>query len=261
MIDLHNHILPALDDGAVDIDESLEIARQFVSEGVSTVAATPHLNLSSTAPVHYGAVAHALEGVRDALGRENIPLEVVQGQEVYLVPDVLPALEAGEVYTLGGSRSVLIELPFDIRPIYLDDLVFGIQLAGFTLILAHPERYRFVQRDLSSVEPLVDRGVLLQATAPGLMGEYGATVQRTAEGLLQGGLYALAASDRHHPGPLRSLSLMHDRIAALTSADMANLLLRENPRRVLTGVPVIEPERTKIPRKGNILDRLRSRMS
>lgn len=259
MIDLHNHILPALDDGAVDIAESLAIGRQFVSEGVSTIAATPHLNLSARAPVAREAVERALDEVREAFDCEGIGLNIAPGEEVYLVPDVLPALEAGQVCTLGGSRSVLVELPFDVRPVYLDDLVFQMQLAGYTVILAHPERYRFVQQDLQSIEPLADRGVMLQATAPALLGEYGPTVKRTAERLLQRGLYALAASDRHHPGPLRSLTTMHDRIAALTNVDGADLLLVENPRRVLAGQSLIPPDRTETPPKKGFFDRFRSR--
>lgn len=261
MIDLHNHILPALDDGAADIAESLAIARQFVAEGVSAIAATPHLNLSARAPVGREAVERALATVRDAIGREGIELEVAQGEEVYLVPEVLTALEAGQACTLGGSRSVLVELPFEVKPAYLDDLIFQIQLAGYTLILAHPERYRFVQRDVSAVEPLVDRGVVLQATAPALLGEYGPGVKRTAERLLQRGFYALGASDRHHPGPLRSLVQMHDRITALTNADLADLLLRENPRRVLAGQTVVPPDTTETPVKKGFFERFRSQMS
>ncbi len=258
MIDLHNHILPDLDDGAADIGESLDIARQFVAEGVSAIAATPHLNLSARAPVTRDAVERALTEVRHALGREGISLDVAQGEEVYLVPEVLPALKAGQACTLGESRGVLVELPFEVRPVYLDDLVFQMQLAGYTVILAHPERYRFVQRDLSAVEPLVTRGVILQATAPALHGEYGPTVKRTAENLLQHGLYALAASDRHHPGPHRSLAQMHDRIAALTNASLADLLLRENPQRVLAGHAVVPPEWTPTTRKKGFFGRFRS---
>jgi protein-tyrosine phosphatase len=150
-------------------------------------------------------------------------------------------------------------LPFDVRPVYLDDLVFQMQLAGYTVILAHPERYRFVQQDLPSVGPLVDRGVMLQATAPALLGEYGPTVKRTAERLLQRGFYALAASDRHHPGPLRSLATMHSRVAALMNVDLADLLLCENPRRVLDGQSVIPPDRMDIPARKGFFDRFRSR--
>lgn len=258
MIDLHNHILPALDDGAVDIVESLAIARQFEAEGVSTIAATPHLNLSARAPLRRDAVERALIEVRDAIRREGLALDVVRGEEVYFVPEVLPALEAGQVCTLGESRSILVELPFDIKPVYLDDLIFQLQLAEYTLILAHPERYRFVQRNAADIGPLVDRGVILQATAPALLGEYGSTVKRTAERLLQQGLYALAASDRHHPGPLRSLAHMHNRITDLTDEDTADLLLRDNPRRVLAGRLTVPPERTESPAKRGFFERFRS---
>jgi protein-tyrosine phosphatase len=260
VIDLHNHILPALDDGAADIAESMEIARQFVAEGVSAIAATPHLNPTAQMPVDRRMVEQRLALVCGALDREGIPLEVVRGNEVYLVPEVMPLLKRGRVCSLGESSAILVELPFEVRPLYLDDLVFQIQLAGHNLILAHPERYRFVQRDPLSLRPLVDRDVALQVTAPALLGEYGGTARQTAETLLQEGLVALGASDRHHPGPERSLKLMYDRIATLTDEGLADLILRENPRRVLAGEAVLLPGRTWTPpRKRGIFDRFRSR--
>lgn len=262
VIDLHNHILPGLDDGAADIAESLEIARQFVSEGVTAVAATPHLNPVAEARVERRMVERALQQVQEAVAREGIALEITGGHEVYLVPEVLPLLEEEQVVPLGGTKTLLVELPFEVRPLYLDDLVFQIQLMGYSLILAHPERYRYVQREPTSLAPLVERGVTLQVTAPALLGEYGATVRQTAETLLQAGLVALAGSDRHHPGQLRSLALARERITALTDESLADLTLTENPRRILQGQAAIPPEESWTPRrKRSFFDRFRSRSS
>lgn len=259
MIDLHNHILPGLDDGAADLEESLEIARQFVSEGVRTVAATPHRDPSRESGADRETVLTVLAAVQRAIREANIDLEVLQGQEFYFSPEALPLLERGDVCTLGPSRALLIELPFDTRPLYLDDLLFRAQLAGFQLILGHPERYRYVQRDVGYVQPLVERGVALQVTAPALLGEYGTGVRETAETLLQRGFCALAASDRHHPGATRSLSLAHDRITHLTDTATADLLLAENPRRVLDGEPVVRPSPAE-PTKRGLFARLRRRL-
>ncbi|MBV9282183.1 MAG: phosphotransferase, partial [Chloroflexi bacterium] len=194
------------------------------------------------------------------LDRAGIELEVVPGNELYLTPDAPSLLAEGHVASLGDGRSVLVELSLvaDRPPLFLDDVLFRLQVDGYFPVLAHPERYPFVQRDVSIVERWVEQGVTLQVTAPSLLGEYGTVIRRTAEAALRRNAYALAASDRHHPGAGRSLAKLHGRIADLTDASVANLLLADNPRRVLTGQPTIPPQH-RPPDPAGLLGRLFNR--
>jgi protein-tyrosine phosphatase len=178
----------------------------------------------------------------DALRNAGVELAVEPGCELYLTPDAVSWLESGRAAPLGRSRSVLVECSFQDRPLYLEDTLFQLQIAGYRPIVAHPERYAFVQRDPSVLDDLVRRDVTLQLTAPSLLGEYGGRTRRVAERLLLRGMYALGASDRHHPGPARSLDALHDRIAHLTEPDMADLLLSANPAAVLAGSLVRQPD-------------------
>jgi protein-tyrosine phosphatase len=243
-IDLHNHILPGVDDGATTLDESVEIARQFVAEGVTTVAATPHLDPERRNGPDVPTVLRGVARVREALEGAGIPLEVVPGNELYLVPEAPEIVQRGTVCKLGESSYLLVELSLasNSRPLFLDDTVFRLQLGGCSVILAHPERYAFVQRDVAALDELRDRGVALQLTAPALLGEYGGPIRRTAEKLLRRGAYMLASSDRHHPGPNRSLAALHDRITGMINEETADLLLSENPARVLSDRPLLEVE-------------------
>jgi protein-tyrosine phosphatase len=243
VIDLHNHILHGLDDGAADLSESVRIAQQFVSEGVTTVAATPHLNPERGTGPTVHEVRQKVEELREVLATSTVDLTIVTGNELYLVPQAVDLLEAGSVCALGDSHYVLVEVSLLARerPLFLEDTVFRLQLAGYAVILAHPERHPFVLRDLHSLDGLLERGVNLQVTAPTLLGQYGAQVRRAAEALLRAGSYVLAASDRHHPGPDRSLSVLHRRIAELTDTGTADLLLRENPARVLADKGLEKP--------------------
>jgi protein-tyrosine phosphatase len=245
MIDLHNHILPGVDDGAADLAESLEIARQFVSEGVTQAAATPHYNPEGGTGPDRIDLCRKVEALQAALVHEAIPLTILPGHELYLTPDSPSLLGSGLVAPLGTSNAVLVEVSFDQRPLYLQDTFFHLQLAGYRPVLAHPERYAFVQRDTACVDELVEKGVILQLTAPSLLGEYGPRVRHTAEQLLRRGAFALAASDRHHPGPLRSLSELHDRLAQVADIGLADLLLQENPARLLAGRELIRAEPPK----------------
>jgi protein-tyrosine phosphatase len=238
LVDLHNHILPGLDDGAANLEESLDIARQFVSEGVTRVAATPHYNADDPPErrrADADAVRARLAELQPALDAADIPLSVMCGNEIYLTPESPDLLAAGRVCSLGDGKTALVELSLlaGERPLYLDDLIFRLQLGGYQIVLAHPERYGFVERDVSALDTLASGGLLLQLTAPALLGDYGGGIRRTAEHLLRRGSYSLAASDRHHPGNNRSLAALHERITQLSDADTADLLLCENPARVL----------------------------
>jgi len=245
MIDLHNHILAGIDDGATDIDESLDIARQFVSEGVTAIAVTPHLDPENRrgAPGH--DVIGRVEELRRALAVAEIVLEVSTGHELYLTPDAEALLKSGTALPLGSGTTVLVEVSLNAGkdPLYLEDTLFQLQMAGYRPMLAHPERYPFVGRSSTLLEDLVARGIVLQLTAPSLLGHYGAPIRRVATRLLRAGMYAAGGSDRHHPGPERSLVDMHRRISELTDEQTADLLLRDNPARLLADEDVVLPER------------------
>ncbi len=237
MIDLHNHIVYGVDDGAANIDESLDIARQFAAEGVTTVVATPHFDGEKPCKLALRMLRERVDELREAIAANNIGIDLFCGNEVYLTPSLPTLLEQGAVACLGTTRAILIEVSLmsEKMPLFLEDTVFRLQLAGYQIVLGHPERYGFVQRDPSSLDALVERGVALQLTAPALLGEYGSAIRRTAEKLLRRGLYQMAASDRHHPGANRSLVATHERIGELAGGDQADLLLKENPARLLAG--------------------------
>ncbi|MGI8825793.1 MAG: tyrosine-protein phosphatase [Chloroflexota bacterium] len=260
MIDLHNHILPGLDDGAADLEESVDIARRFVEEGVATVAATPHFN--PFRPDQNGQpVRERVEEVQAALRSRRIDLTVLSGNEILLSPDLPDLLRSGAALSLGDSTAILVEFSFEHRPTFLEDTLFRLEVAGYRPVLAHPERYGYVQRDVDSTADLAGRGVALQLTAASLFGGYGQRARRTAEHLLLRGRYACAASDRHHPEQARSLRDLHNKIAQLRDIETADLLLIENPRRLLDGERVRLPAPVEEPRQRSFLNRLFPRSS
>lgn len=241
LIDLHNHILPGLDDGAADLAESLAMGRQFFSEGVTTIAATPHLNPLNGVGTPASAVREGVRQLTAALAEDGIALAVFPGNEIFLTPDVPDLLRDGVAAPIADGPWVVVELPFNQRPPYLEDTLFRIEAAGFRPILAHPERYGFVQANVAILDDFVDRGLALQLTAPALLGEYSTSIRRAAEALLVRGSYALASSDRHHGGSGRSLSATRQRIIELRDEQTADLLLSRNPAQVISGADVALP--------------------
>src|SRR5437868_4891339 len=154
MIDLHNHILPGVDDGAADLEESVEIARQFVSEGVTRVAATPHLNPERGTGLQAPDVRQKVEELQRTLAERGIDLLVVPGNELLLTPDAPQLLAQGVASSLGAGKTVLVELSLwaERPPLYLEDTLFRLEVAGYRPVLAHPERYPFAQRDTAEIE-------------------------------------------------------------------------------------------------------------
>jgi protein-tyrosine phosphatase len=226
-----------VDDGARTLDESIAIARQFLSEGVEVVAATPHLDPLNGRGIAAPEVRERVQSLQQALEDARVPLSVRAGTELFLTPDAAVIVAEDRACCLGDSPYVLVEVSLreSSRPLYLDDAIFRLQLKGYCPILAHPERYGWVQRDPAALDGLLERGLLLQLTAPALLGEYGRKIQQTSETLLARNAYALAASDRHHPGATRSLADTYRRIEQLCGEQAAALVLSANPRRVIEG--------------------------
>ena len=241
MIDLHSHILYDMDDGALTLDESLAMARMAAADGTRVLAATPH-GPGSSACRHYDlALIRARVGeINAALAAEQVALELVAGTEICYDSDVVELLKRGELLTYGQSRAILLELSHNTLPPMLENMLFNMQVAGYRVVLAHPERIVEVQRDPNQLLPLIERGVLMQLTAAALLGEQGQRLQTTAETLLTHGMAQILASDTHGLPPRRPplLSAARDRAAALIGYPAATALVDSNPSAVLYGQPL-----------------------
>ena len=187
MIDLHCHILPGIDDGAADITVSLEMARLFVADGVSVVAATPHIlpGLYANTGPQIRAAIHTLQQALDA---EGIPLRLVSGADNHIVPNFVSELRSGHLLSLADSRYVLVEPPHHVPPPRMEELFFNIQVAGFVPILTHPERLTWINSHYDTIARLATGGVLMQITAGSLAGAFGRNARYWAEKMLAEGL-------------------------------------------------------------------------
>jgi protein-tyrosine phosphatase len=199
LIDLHSHILPGLDDGARDLDDALEIARAAVADGITAIAATPHVR--DDYPTTADAMENGVRQLRAALGREGIELELLPGGEVSL--EQLDRLSHDELrrFGLGGNpRYLLIETPYLDWPLPFGEIVSRVGSFGMTPVIAHPERNRAVQADLTKVAGLVDAGALIQVTAASLDGRLGSSTRACARKLVDAGLVHMVGSDAHTAG-------------------------------------------------------------
>jgi protein-tyrosine phosphatase len=259
VIDLHNHLLPGIDDGAKKVDETLEFLRIGRRDGVQIVVATPHMKpgvYDNTREAILQRVAMVREAAR---GDEAEGVELLPGAEVYFTADLAARAKAGTLMTLGDrGRYLLLELPYQQIPMHVDDSIFQLRLLGITPLMAHPERVAYYLEDIDRVAASVRLGALTQVTANSLTGRFGDKARLFASAMLERGLIHVLASDSHdvrYRPPV--LSEGFRAAAAVLGETRARHLVEDNPRAILDGRDV-EIEEAAAPRPRGMLARMRS---
>jgi len=242
VIDLHSHVLPGLDDGARDIEESLEMARAAAADGTIVLAATPHVREDYPTPA--AAMERAVADLRARLDAAGIQLQIVTGGELAIEQLTrLPQGELGRFGLAGNPHYVLLEFPYHGWPLELDQRVFDLHMDGVTPVLAHPERNSVVQSDPERLASLVNGGALVQLTAASVDGRLSRASSKCAFRLLELGLAHLIASDAHAPsvraiGMSAAVAVLGDEALAwwltvgVPGAILENELLPPRPRTV-----------------------------
>lgn len=200
MIDLHCHMLPGIDDGAQTLDESLELARLAVADGIKHTVCTPHINIGRF-DNNITTIKSAFDKLEQALEEHNIPLKISMGAEVRISPEMMFLVEKEKIPFLGtweGKKVLLLEMPHSHIPPGSDKLVKWLMSRNILPMIAHPERNRDVQKNPSLLRPFVQMGCLFQLTASSLTGAFGEASQTIARDLLKDGQVTVIATDAHN---------------------------------------------------------------
>ena len=240
MIDLHSHILPGMDDGAQNLEESLRMADLAVRSGVTAIVATPHCAGDRTEEVRE-RLAYLRAGLRSA----GIPLRVYAGMEIFGSPHTAEMLRQGKLLTLAGSRYPLIEFDFESDGERETEVLQSVLQAGYVPLVAHPERYRYVRENPELVNLWKRMGCLFQINRGSLLGRFGPGARAMAMELTGRGFATVVASDAHS-ATMRTpwMGDIWEQLSRRFTPDAAVWLLRNNPRRILKNeqIPPAEPE-------------------
>ena len=201
--DVHSHFIPGIDDGAPDMDHSMELISAMSEMGYSKVITTPHV-MSDFYRNTPDMIRSGLDAVREELVKRQGNIEIDCAAENYLDAELMDKVKKKELLTFGDNY-VLFELPFISEPPNTTDIIFEMQLAGYKPVLAHPERYAFYHRQFEKYTEYADKGVLLQLNMNSLTGHYSPEVKKIAERMVDENLISLIGSDCHHYGHIQLL--------------------------------------------------------
>lgn len=234
-------MLPAIDDGAADLETALAMARIAVADGIVVTACTPHIypglyeNTTDT-------ITAAVENLRSALTEADIPLQLTFGADIQIVPELLAGLRRGTHPTLHGSRYFLFEPPHHTVPVRFAETLFDTIAAGYTPVITHPERLTWLDDEHYGwfVDAARD-GAWIQLTAGALTGDFGRRARYWSERMLDDGIVHILATDCHDPAhrpPI--LSAGRDAAAHWVGAEEAHRLVDNRPSSVLADQPTHE---------------------
>lgn len=205
-VDIHNHILPGIDDGAAEVEDSLALIKRFSELGVKHFIATPHI-MNDYYPNTPETIDAALTKVKSALSGSGMQeIKIKAAAEYMMDHSFMNLMEKEQLLTLHNNM-VLVEMSFFQAPMNLEEILFQLQTRNYKPLLAHPERYAFYHsKNLEKFAELKRRGCSFQLNILSLAGHYGKNIQEVAFKLLERNLYDFVGSDTHQMRHLDKLS-------------------------------------------------------
>ena len=256
--DLHCHILPDWDDGSENLEESLAMARRAAGLGIKKILVTPHVGRSVRGREKRAReIPGATKLLQAEIDKAGIAIELVPGGELSLAaPDLVDRVANNPYMSVGGQgKYILLESPFNEWPAIAEKMLYQLALTGVTIIIAHPERYNNVQRDMALMEAAVQQGALLQITARSFAAPESRPVHKTAVQMLERGMVSVIASDSHTPAGAHIIDAV-EFVTKTVGEEAARQIFIENPNSILAGDFVNSPEVRTAPKKEGIFSRL-----
>lgn len=239
-VDVHCHCLPGLDDGPSDVSSALALCQALAADGVGTVVATPH-QLGRYDGL-YGArvIRQAVAQLNELLADAEVPLTVLPGADIRIDERIVDLVRSDEILTVADSgRYLLLELPHEV---FIDPemLLVGLVEAGFCGVITHPERHMFLAENPQYVLRWASYQPCLQITAASFLGGFGRRSEAAAWEFLNAPMPVVVATDAHDTaGRAPCMAHAYSLLARYVGRDGADILCRENPRRLVEGEDLI----------------------
>ena len=254
MIDFHSHIIPNVDDGSRSVEETFELLKEAKDAGFSGVISTSHY-MEEYYETDVAERNVWIKAISESLGKKDIDLNLYLGNEVYITKNIINLLETRKATSINNSNYVLFEFPMNSKPMDMYDIIYDMLEYKLIPILAHPERYSFVQKDPNLVYDLIQKGVLMQSNYGSILGMYGEKAEIIVRKLLENNMVHFLGSDVHRSGSV--YPKIHNclrEIETIIGEDKLEEISSVNPELV------VENKRIDIDEPGEIKLSLKERM-
>ncbi len=229
MIDIHTHILPCIDDGSSSLENSIEMVKEEVRQGVNKIILTPHYRGSFLPNVD--EVTRVFNEFKERVAQENIDVELFLGQEIYVTKDIKKIFKAGKTFSLAGSKFVLIEFAFARRN-EISEIVHELRCEGLRPIIAHPERYEKLTVD--DIYEIKLAGGFMQVNADSIVGDNKRFYKKTIKNMFREGFVDFVASDIHF-NRVNRMAEAYKYVKRKFGDDAAEVTFKLNAERILKG--------------------------
>jgi len=234
-IDIHNHILPGIDDGPKSLEDSAEMARCYVNVGITQIITTPHFIPGTAWSAGRQQVSEKIKELTEFLEQKQIPLRILHGMEIAYHKKLLNNFERGLLQPLANSSTYLLEPSFQDTA---EDLLLcskKLQEKGQHVIIAHPERIKTFQESLEPLLEQVQDGLEVQLNTGSLLGKFGPSSQQTALGLLENNCVQYLASDAHSANNRRPVNIQEwNELSTILGPALLSTLCIDNPNKLIS---------------------------
>ena len=233
MIDIHSHLIPNVDDGSKSVEETFMLIKEADRAGITDIILTPHYIVNS-----YEQNANTLILLKDKLqqilDKDKINVKLHIGMEVYITDNLIDLLKQNKLLTLANSKYLLMELPLNTHVQYEDIIIFKLIENNIIPIIAHPERYKFIQENPDKVEELIESGCLMQSNIGSILGIYGNHAKQTFKYLLKKDLIHFLGTDTHRKDTIYPLlKKATKKIEKIIGKEKTEELIKINPQKIL----------------------------
>ena len=234
-IDIHSHILYGIDDGSKSIEESINIIKEHIKMGFTDIVVTPHYIENSKYETNNIDKENILKTLKQELKKQNININLYLGNEVFVNNNLEELLKKKEIATINNSKYLLIEFPMNEKPKDINNIIYELKIKGIIPIIAHPERYDYVEKNPNLVLEWIEEGALLQSNYGSIIGVYGSGPQKTIKKLLKKDLIDFLATDIHYPNNKIYLNMdkIRKKLKKLITEERFIELTNTNPKKII----------------------------
>lgn len=255
MIDFHTHIIPNIDDGSRSIEETFNLIKEAKEVGFDGIVLTSHYienYYETNAPERDVWV----KAISDNLKTTGIETDLYLANEIYLSDNMMNLLIEGKASTINNSSYVLFEMPLNAEPMNLYDVIYSLQENKIIPVLAHPERYSFVQKEPELINDLIEKGVLMQANFGSILGQYGEKAQIIVRKFFEANMIHFLGSDVHRQNTIyKRIPKALNEIRNIIGAEKLEELTTKNPMLALSNkrIQIEEPDEVKLTFKEKLI--------